>query len=87
MLVQGEVASFPEFPLAKVTNKYVTIKSARGHNHLSCELALKQLASDRFPLDLITTHRLGLKDTDRAIKSVGGTVAEGVIHVSLLPWQ
>ncbi len=87
MLVQGEVSSFPEFPLAKVTNKYVTIKSARGHNHLSCELALKQLASDRFPLDLITTHRLGLKDTDRAIKSVGGTVAEGVIHVSLLPWQ
>ena len=87
MLIQGEVASFPEFPLAKVTNKYVTIKSARGHNHLSCELALKQLASDRFPLDLITTHRLGLKDTDRAIKSVGGTVTEGVIHVSLLPWQ
>ena len=87
MLIQGEVASFPGFPLAKVTNKYVTIKSARGHNHLSCELALKQLASDRFPLDLITTHRLGLKDTDRAIKSVGGTVTEGVIHVSLLPWQ
>lgn len=87
MLVQGEVASFPEFPLAKVTNKYVTIKSARGHNHLSCELALKQLASDRFPLDLITTHRLGLKDADRAIKSVGGTETEGVIHVSLLPWQ
>ncbi len=87
MLVQGEVSSFPEFPLAKVTNKYVTIKSARGHNHRSCELALKQLASDRFPLDWITTHRLGLKDTDRAIKSVGGTVAEGVIHVSLLPWQ
>ncbi len=87
LLVQGEVAEFPDFPLAKVTNKYVTIKSARGHNFQSCELALKQLASDRFPLNLITTHRLGLKDTDLAIKSVGGTEAEGVIHVSLLPWQ
>ena len=87
ILVQGEVATFPDFPLAKITNKYVTVKSARGHNYLSCELALKQLASDRFPLDLITTHRLGLKDTDLAIKSVGGTEAEGVIHVSLLPWQ
>ena len=87
LLVQGEVARFPEFPLAQVTNKYVTIKSARGHNYRSCELALKQLASDRFPLELITTHRLGLKDTDLAIKSVGGTEAEGVIHVSLLPWQ
>ena len=87
ILVQGEVASFPEFPLAQVTNKYVTIKSARGHNYRSCELALQQLASDRFPLELITTHRLGLKDTDLAIRSVGGTEAEGVIHVSLLPWR
>ena len=87
LLAQGEVAKFPEFPLSKVTNKYVTIKSARGHNYLSCELALKQLSSNRFPLELITTHRLGLEDTDLAIKSVGGTESEGVIHVSLLPWQ
>ncbi len=87
LLVQGEVAKFPDFPLAQITNKYITVRCARGHNFLSCELALKQLASDRFPLDLITTHRLGLKDTDLAIKSVGGTEAEGVIHVSLLPWQ
>jgi threonine dehydrogenase-like Zn-dependent dehydrogenase len=84
LLVQGEVAKFPDFPLAQVTNKYVTIKSARGHNYLSCELALKQLASERFPLDRVTTHRMGLKDADRAIKSVGA--AEDVIHVSLLPW-
>ena len=87
ILVQGEVAKFPDFPVAKLTNKYVTVKCARGHNYRSCELALKQLASERFPLDLITTHRLGLKDTDLAIKSVGGTEAEGVIHMSLLPWQ
>ncbi|HEY5624758.1 MAG TPA: zinc-binding dehydrogenase [Gammaproteobacteria bacterium] len=87
ILVQGEVAKFPDFPLAQLTNKYVTVKCARGHNFLSCELALKQLASKRFPLDLITTHRLGLKDTDLAIKSVGGTEAEGVIHMSLLPWE
>lgn len=50
-------------------------------------LALQQLASDRFPLDLITTHRFGLKDTDLAIKSVGGMGEDGVIHVSLLPWK
>lgn len=85
ILVQGEVATFPDFPMGKLTNKYVTVKSARGHNYESCELALKQLASDRFPLDLITTHRLGLEDTDRAIKSVGE--AQGVIHVSLMPWE
>ena len=85
LLVQGEVATFPDFPIAKLTNKYITIKSARGHNYKSCEWALQQLASDRFPIDLITTHRFGLKDTDAAIKAVGAS--EGVIHVSLLPWE
>ncbi|HSG94604.1 MAG TPA: hypothetical protein VLA28_03730, partial [Afifellaceae bacterium] len=85
LLIQGEVGDFPNFPIAKVANKYITIKAARGHNYRSCELALEQLASDRFPLDLITTHRFGLKDTDAAIKAVGGS--EGVIHVSLMPWE
>ncbi len=84
MLIQGEVATFPDFPLAKIANKYITVKAARGHNFRSCELALKQLSSDRFPLNLITTHRMGLNDTDKAIKAVGD--AEGVIHVSLMPW-
>ena len=85
LLIQGEVGDFPNFPLARVANKYITIKAARGHNYLSCELALQQLASDRFPLDLITTHRFGLQDTHDAIRAVGG--AEEVIHVSLLPWE
>ncbi len=85
LLVQGEVAEFPDFPVGKIANKYITIKAARGHNYRSCELALQQLASDRFPLDLITTHRFGLKETDAAIKAVGGS--QGVIHVSLMPWE
>jgi len=85
LLIQGDVAEFPNFPLGKIANKYVTIKAARGHNFQSCELALQQLASDRYPLDLITTHRFGLADTDQAIKAVGAS--EGVIHVSLKPWE
>lgn len=87
LLIQGEMTDFPNFPIAKIANKYITIKAARGHNFLSCELAMEQLASTRFPLDIITTHRFGLKDTDLAIKSVGGMAGEGVIHVSLLPWE
>jgi threonine dehydrogenase-like Zn-dependent dehydrogenase len=85
LLVQGDVAEFPNFPLGKIANKYITIKAARGHNYASCELALQQLTSDRFPLDLLTTHRFGLNDTDAAIKAVGGSGE--VIHVSLLPWE
>jgi threonine dehydrogenase-like Zn-dependent dehydrogenase len=86
LLIQGEMAAFPDFPVKKLTEKAITIKSARGHSYRSCELALAQLASHRSPLDLLTTHRYGLTDVDRAIRSVGGEVGEGVIHVSLMPW-
>jgi threonine dehydrogenase-like Zn-dependent dehydrogenase len=87
IVVQGEMAEFPNFPLAKVTVKYITIKSARGHSYRACELALQQLASKRFALEKVTTHRFGLKDVDLAIRSVGGAGVKDVIHASLLPWQ
>jgi threonine dehydrogenase-like Zn-dependent dehydrogenase len=86
LLIQGEMADFPNFPIGKITVKYITIKSARGHSYRACELALQQLASKRFPLELLTTHRFGLKDTEYAIKSVGGEGAKDVVHVSLMPW-
>ncbi len=86
MVVQGEMAEFPNFPIGKMTVKYVTLRSARGHSYRACELALQQLASKRFPLDLVTTHRFGLKDTDLAIRSVGGDGVPDVIHASLMPW-
>ncbi|TMH61117.1 MAG: zinc-binding dehydrogenase [Betaproteobacteria bacterium] len=66
--------------------KAITIKSARGHSYKACELALAQLASKRFPLEKVTTHRFGLKDVDMAIKSVGGHGVPDVIHASLMPW-
>ncbi|HWB38028.1 MAG TPA: alcohol dehydrogenase catalytic domain-containing protein [Rugosimonospora sp.] len=87
LLIQGELASFPDFPVKKLTEKAITIRSARGHSFRSCELALAQLASRRFPLELLTTHTYGLADTDQAIRAVGGEGAEGVIHVSLMPWR
>jgi threonine dehydrogenase-like Zn-dependent dehydrogenase len=48
---------------------------------------VKQLASGRFPLQELATHRFGLSDVDRAIRAVGGEVGEDVVHVSLLPWE
>ncbi len=86
MVVQGELKEFPNFPLERVTVKAITIKSARGHSYKACELALAQLASKRFPLEKVTTHRFGLKDVDLAIKSVGGHGVPDVIHASLMPW-
>jgi threonine dehydrogenase-like Zn-dependent dehydrogenase len=87
MVVQGEIAEFPNFPIARLTTKAITIKSARGHSYKSCELALAQLASRRFPLERITTHRFGLKEVDLAIRSVGGQGVPDVIHASLMPWE
>jgi threonine dehydrogenase-like Zn-dependent dehydrogenase len=87
LLVQGELAAFPDFPLKKLTEKAITIKSARGHSYRAVELALEQLASKRFPLHLLTTHEYGLRDADTAIRAVGGEVEDGVVHVSLLPWK
>ncbi len=87
LLVQGELAAFPDFPIKKLTEKAITIKSARGHSYRAVELAIAQLASKRFPLDRLTTHEFGLEDVDRAIRAVGGELEDGVIHVSLLPWK
>jgi threonine dehydrogenase-like Zn-dependent dehydrogenase len=87
MVVQGEMAEFPNFPIGRITVKAVTIKSARGHSFRACELALQQLASKRFPLEKVTTHTFGLRDVDLAIRSVGGHGVPGVIHASLIPWE
>jgi threonine dehydrogenase-like Zn-dependent dehydrogenase len=87
MVIQGELAAFPDFPIKKMTEKAITIRSARGHSYRACELALEQLASKRFPLERLTTHTFGLEEVDRAIRYVGGEGDEGVIHVSLLPWK
>ncbi|HYJ44397.1 MAG TPA: zinc-binding dehydrogenase, partial [Xanthobacteraceae bacterium] len=89
IVAQGEMSAFPNFPLEKFTVKFITMKSARGHSYRACELALEQIASKRFPLEKITTHRFGLKDVDLAIRSVGnqpGGVPD-VIHASLMPWE
>ncbi len=88
MVVQGEMPDFPNFPIGKMTTKYISLHSARGHSYLACELALQQLASKRFPLELVTTHKFGLADVDLAIKSVGNKEGgvKDVIHASLMPW-
>jgi threonine dehydrogenase-like Zn-dependent dehydrogenase len=88
MVIQGEGnQEFPNFPIGRVTRKGMTLKSARGHSYRAVELALHALASGRFPLDLMMTHKFGLSQVDEAIKSVGGQGAPGAIHVSVMPWE
>jgi threonine dehydrogenase-like Zn-dependent dehydrogenase len=88
MVVQAEGnQEFPSFPIGRLTRKGMTLKSARGHSYRAVELALHTLASRRFPLEMMTTHRFGLAEVDYAIKSVGGEGAPGAIHVSVMPWR
>ena len=56
LLIQGELAAFPDFPIKLLTEKAITIKSARGHSYRACELALDQLSSGRFPLERLSAR-------------------------------
>jgi threonine dehydrogenase-like Zn-dependent dehydrogenase len=87
MVTQGELAAFPNFPLKKLTEKSITLASARGHGFRAVELALEQLASGRFPLDRLATHSFGLDQVDHAIRALAGETGEDAIHISLLPWK
>lgn len=85
LVVQGELAAFPDFPLKQVTEKAITIKSARGHSFNACELAIAQIASGRFPMEKLATHRYGIDQVDHAIRVLAGETDEDAIHISMMP--
>ena len=88
LLIQGELAAFPDFPVKKLTEKAITIKSARGHSYRACELARPAARVRALPAGRAGhAHASGSADVDRAIQAVGGEAGEDVVHVSLLPWE
>lgn len=74
------------FDLNEVVNKQIIVRGTRGHSFQSVELALQLMASKRAPLELMSTHHVGLTQVDDAIRMVGGQSAEKAIHVTVDPW-
>jgi threonine dehydrogenase-like Zn-dependent dehydrogenase len=75
-----------EFHVSDLLAGGLTLRPCRGHNFAAVELALRNIASRRFPLNLIATHRFGLEEVDLVVRSVGGQGVPAAIHITVLPW-
>src|SRR6266542_240581 len=60
------------FPLGIIKLKYMAIKAARGHSYNTVEMALRTIASGRFPLDALCSHQFDLSHVDEAIRTASG---------------
>ena len=87
IVVQGEMAEVPQLPDRQGHGEIHHHQERARPQLQGVRARAAQLASRRFPLEKVTTHKFGLKDVDLAIRSVGGQGVKDVIHASLLPWQ
>lgn len=74
-----------EISVGSVGRRNLSLKWAHGHSFASVELAIRMIASGKYPMEDISTHTFGLSQVDEAIKAVAGEGAPGAIHVSVIP--
>jgi threonine dehydrogenase-like Zn-dependent dehydrogenase len=86
LFAAAPAAISPRFQISKLLDRRLTLRPCRGHSYESVEMALRMIASNRYPLQLMATHRFGLAEVDWAVRSVGGVGAPGAVHVTVLPW-
>jgi threonine dehydrogenase-like Zn-dependent dehydrogenase len=70
-----------------VVRKELTLVAVRGHDHASVEAALATIASGRYPLSRLCTHRFGLDRAGDALRMAGERPDPAAIHVSVVPGQ
>ena len=74
-------------PIGEIKKRYLTVRAPRGRSYAAVELALRYLASGRWPIDEVCSHDFGLDEVDTAIKATAGRVVEGAVHVTVDPWK
>jgi threonine dehydrogenase-like Zn-dependent dehydrogenase len=79
--------SAENFDAERLIGMQLTLRGLRGHSYEAVEMALRAMASKKLPLELMSTHLLGLSDLDYALHMVGGKTDERSIHVSIDPWK
>ena len=72
-------------PIGEIKKRYLTVRAPRGHSYRAVELALRHIASGRYPLDEVCSHDFGLDQVDTAIQATAGKLVEGAIHVTVSP--
>lgn len=73
-------------PVKVVKQKYLTVRSGRGRSWWAVDAALRIIASRRFPLERMCTHRFALDQVDTAINATAGREVDGAIHCIVDPW-
>ena len=74
-------------PIGEIKKKYLTVRAPRGHSYSAIELAIRYIASGRWPLEEICSHDFALADTHAAILATAGREIDGAVHVTVDPWR
>ena len=87
LLVAARKGGIDGFDIDQVIAKQIVLRGTRGHSFGAVELALRTMALGTFPLERMSSHVVGLRDLDRALRMVGGESAERSIHITVNPWN
>ncbi|MBL8551305.1 MAG: zinc-binding dehydrogenase [Hyphomonadaceae bacterium] len=87
LILATRKGAIPNLDLDQLLGMQATVKGVRGHSFHSVELALRAMASGRYPLELLSTHVVGLGDVDTALRAVGGQTKMDIIHITVEPWK
>jgi threonine dehydrogenase-like Zn-dependent dehydrogenase len=87
LLMVSRAGMAEKFDAHRMIVYQLTLRGLRGHSYNAVEMALRVMASKKLPLELMSTHLLGLDDLDTALHMVGGKTPERPIHISIDPWK